>query len=250
MATLVEDWSKKQRWSDFALELEPNVRTYVSKNMTDLTNYENEIVQEYYGNSIIQQTMTLEDYIRLQKFPYEKVIMSITQRTGKMKESGNDNAEVHERIVSLSLACKLLDAMLLINVNGDENEIEQQTEYHVACCNCYRSVVGGWFLLNRRMTEKASAAEILEASTKLKLDTQSKHEMHHWTKKWLSFCSSSTNGGMEDNGDQIQGLLSYEKDRPLLLGVSKLLSMANDDKWKSQSAELMQQIDMLFPEKE
>ena len=249
MNALVEDWSQKQRYDDF-IELESNVRTYVSKNILDLTHYENESVREYENSHALQHTMGTEDYIRYNMFPYERIILDAIKHSisgkiifsnYKVGELGGDTnklalAEVQERILQLSRDGRLLGAMTSVekkkkeemkqqSPKGDEENVDDEkgantsieaTHYHISCSNCYRSLVSGWFLLYRRLKKVTTMMNgDMNTTVESKAEIQPEHEMHSRVCKWIAFCNK-----VSDN-DQV--LLS-EKDMPLLKGVAKVLS--------------------------
>ena len=106
MNELIEDWSQKKRWGDF-IELESNIRSYVSKNLNDIIHYNRQYVKEYNERDVnspfykhnIHNIMGLEDYIRVNLFPYERIIKPAVQHTlqgqivlsqSKMKEMKGD----------------------------------------------------------------------------------------------------------------------------------------------------------------
>lgn len=266
MNALVEDWSQKQRYGDF-IELENNVRTYVSKNVLDLTHYENKSVQEYENSYALQHTMGMEDYIRYNMFPYERIIFDTIKHSISGKIMGRDTnklalAEVQERILQLSHASKLLGAMTSVEKKEEEEEEEMKqqspkgddetayekegaktnieaTHYHIACSNCYRSLVSGWFLLYRRLKEVTTMMNgDTKSSVESKEEIQPEHEMHSRVCKWIAFCNKVR--------DVDQVLLS-EKDMPLLMGVAKVLSRSEQVGRQIQAAELQKQIEKLFP---
>ena len=270
MSALVDDWSQKARFGDF-LELERNVRSYAAKNMVDLNHYEFERVKEWEGDEILQHSVTLEDHIRFHLFPYERIINGAVQHaisgrvvlsTIKLKELGGDKnklamAELHERILMLSRAGKLLDAMTSTNQTQKENkegegEGETQsnnatgwTKHHTSCSNCHRSVISGWFILYRRLKEAnrtmlldrgASAADVLDATTKL--DIHPEVEVYDWTRKWTDFVG----------GNKGRKLGVLDSDKPLLMGVVKVLSMSENSNSQEHSKELNGKIGHLFQE--
>ena len=273
MNALVEDWSQKQRYDDF-IELESNVRTFVSKNILDLTHYENESVQEYENSHALQHTMEMEDYIRYNMFPYERIILDAIKHSisgkiifsnYKVGELGGDTnklafTEVQERILQLSRAGRLLGAMTSVekkkkkkkemkqkSPKGDEEDVDEEgantsieaTHYHISCSNCYRSLVSGWFLLYRRLKKVTTMMDAdMNTTVESKEDIQPEHEMHSRVCKWIAFCNK-----VSDN-DQV--LLS-EKDMPLLMGVAKVLSKSEQVGRQIQAAELQKQIEKLFP---
>ncbi len=264
MAALVDDWSQKARFGDF-LELERNVRSYVVKNMVDLKHYELGRVKEWEEDEILQHSVTLEDHIRFHLFPYERVINGAVQHaisgrvvlsSIKMKEVGGDKyklamAELHERVLMLSRAGKLLDAMTSINQSHNDNEEGEAhsdnatgwTDHHTSCSGCHRSLTSGWFILNRRLKESnramlldrgASAADVLDATTKL--DTHPEVEVYDWTKKWIDFVGG--NKGLQ------RGIL--DSDKPLVMGVVKVLTMSESSNSQEHSKELNEKIGPLF----
>ena len=269
MNALVEDWSQKQRYDDF-IELESNVRTYVSKNILDLTHYENESVREYENSHALQHTMGMEDYIRYNMFPYERIILGAIKHSisgkiifsnYKVGELGGDTnklalAEVQERILQLSRDGRLLGAMTSVEKkkknqqspnHSDEENVDDEkgantsieaTHYHISCSNCYRSLVSGWFLLYRRLKKVTTMMNgDMNTTVESKEDIQPEHEMHSRVCKWIAFCNK-----VSDN-DQV--LLS-EKDMPLLMGVAKVLSKSEQVGRQIQAAELQKQIEKLF----
>jgi len=279
MNELVEDWSQKKRWGDF-IELESNVRLYVSKNLNDIIHYNRQYVKEYnerdvnsplYKNNI-HNIMTLEDYIRYNLFPYERIIKPAVQHVlqgqivfsqSKMKEMEGDvtkiaYAEVQERIMNLSRVCKLLDSMVSVNTDGEDSNTSSSeatelvvgvTDYHIAVSNCYRSVVSGWFLLYRKWNEismdiseesTSLSHDILEASSS-KLNIQPEHQMHTYAHQWISFCHK-----VNKEDERYHDMVSSEKDYQLLMGVAKVLASSENDDSQVQSTQLMQLIDELF----
>ena len=281
MNALVEDWSQKKRWDDF-IELESNVRSYITKNLNDISHYNRQYVKEYNERDInsplykhnIYSIMGLEDYIRYNLFPYERIIKSGVQHVlqgqivlsqSKMKEMKGDvtkiaYAEVQERIMNLSRICKLLDAMVSMNKDDtsgtkgkeeDEAQVEV-TDYHIAVSNCYRSVVSGWFLLYRKLNEIRKdiseestlprPSDILEASSS-KFNTQPEHQMQTYAHQWISFCNK-----VNKDDERYNDMISSEKDKQLLLGVAKqlLAAASENDKRQLQSTRLIQLIDELY----
>jgi len=220
--------------------------------------------------------MTLEDYIRYNLFPYERIIKPAVQHVlqgqivfsqSKLKEMKGDvdrlaYAEVEERIMNLSRVCKLLDAMVSVNTDDDcntsgtkEKEEEAQevevTDYHIAVSNCYRSVVSGWFLLYRKWNE--ISMDIFEESTSLppdidileasssKFNIQPEHQMHTYAHQWISFCNK-----VNKEDERYHDMVSSEKDYQLLMGVAKQMASSENDDSQVQSTQLMQLIDELF----
>ena len=271
MNELVEDWSQKKRWGDF-IELESNIRLYVSKNLNDIIHYNRQYVKEYNERDVnsplykhnIHNIMGLEDYIRVNLFPYERIIKPAVQHTlqgqivfsqSKLKEMGGDvtkiaYAEVQERIMNLSRVCKLLDAMVSVNTDGEDSNTsgtEEVTDYHIAVSNCYRSVVSGWFLLYRKWNE-INTKVLLEESTS-PTDTLGEsslsnpgHQMHMFAREWISFCNK-----VNKEDERYHDMISSEKDQQLLMGVAKQLATSvGDDDSQLQSTQLMQLIDELF----
>jgi len=284
MNELVEDWSQKKRWGDF-IELESNVRLYVSKNLNDIIHYNRQYVKEYNERDVnspfykhnIHSIMGLEDYIRYNLFPYERIIKPAVQHTlqgqivfsqSKMKEMKGDvdrlaYAQVQERIMNLSRVCKLLDAMVSVNTDDDDDcntngtkateLVVGVTDYHIAVSNCYRSVVSGWFLLYRKWNEismdiseesttLSPDIDILEASSS-KLNIQPEHQMHTYAHQWISFCHK-----VNKEDERYHDMVSSEKDYQLLMGVAKVLAAASDenDKRQLQSTRLIQLVDDIF----
>ena len=271
MNALVEDWSQKKRWDDF-IELESNIRTYVSNNLNDIIHYNRQYVKEYNERDInspfykhnIHSIMGLEDYIRYNLFPYERIIKPAVQHVlqgqivlsqSKMKEMKGDvmkiaYAEVEERIMNLSRICKLLDAMVSVNTDGEDDDsntsgTEEVTDYHIAVSNCYRSVVSGWFLLYRKWNEINTST--LEESTS-PTDTPEEsslsnpgHQMHTYAHQWISFCTK-----VNKKDERYHDMVSSEKDYQLLMGVAKVLATSENDDSQVQSTQLMQLIDELF----
>ena len=290
MSALVEDWSQKQRYDDF-IELESNIRLYITKNLNDIIHYNRQYVKEYnerdvnspYYKHNIHNIMGLEDYIRYNLFPYERIIKpgvqhilqgQIVLSQSKMKEMKGDvttkiaYAELEERIINLSRVCKLLDAMVSVNnkddndtsgTKGKEEEDEAQvevTDYHIAVSNCYRSVVSGWFLLHRKwneisidMSEESTTLpqpNIPEASSsKLNFNIQPEHQMHTYAHQWISFCNK-----VNKEDERYHDMISSDKDKQLLLGVSKQLLATSDENDKRQcqlqSTRLIQLVDELY----
>mmetsp|Transcript_13094 Transcript_13094/g.21386 ORF Transcript_13094/g.21386 Transcript_13094/m.21386 type:complete len:350 (+) Transcript_13094:432-1481(+) len=329
MGALVHDWTSphqnnaKQRFDDF-IELEHNVRTYVRKNITDLTHIEKSYVLEYKhaNKGIIERSssISLEDHIRFRYFPYEDLIVRIMNRaigrdgeyvlsTHELNSIGGDEkkkpmAEVHGRIGLLARAGTLLDAMTSSfhdadgggdNDNGDDtNDNEDKklitsnntynnnqhlwTIHHTSCSNCYRSVLSGWFLLYRRLREanrkiladdsELDASDVLEATTKL--DVHPEEEALVRAEEWIEFCCTGVDaaaggreaeeggtggeGAGEKGADGLEGgktlLLGgiLPSDKPLLMGVVKILSMSENSKRRMQAIELDEKLNELFPE--
>jgi len=269
MNALVEDWSQNKRWGDF-IELESNVRLYISKNLNDVIHYNRQYVKEYnerdvnsplYKNNI-HNIMTLEDYIRYNLFPYERIIKPAVQHVLqgqivfsqiKMKEMGGDvdriaYAELQERITNLSRVCNLLDAMVSMNTDDDDTSgTEEVTDYHIAVSNCYRSVVSGWFLLYRkwneintstREEESTPPTDTLEESS---LSNDPEHQMHMNAYEWISFCNK-----VNKEDKRYHDMVSSAKDQQLLMGVAKQMASSENDVTQFQSAQLMQLFDDLF----
>eukprot|EP00579_Thalassiosira_antarctica_P001034 CAMPEP_0201875898 /NCGR_PEP_ID=MMETSP0902-20130614/7744_1 /ASSEMBLY_ACC=CAM_ASM_000551 /TAXON_ID=420261 /ORGANISM="Thalassiosira antarctica, Strain CCMP982" /LENGTH=453 /DNA_ID=CAMNT_0048403041 /DNA_START=41 /DNA_END=1402 /DNA_ORIENTATION=- len=267
MDTLVEDWTQKKRFDDI-IELESNVRTYVNKNVIDLTLIEKECVREWERGKWeqgkeVKKNVSLSDHIRFHYFPYEEIITGFVNDAiaGKgilssyemKKTGGNKNkiamAEIHGRIRVLSKAGKLLDAMTSLSPASDATH-SGWTTHHTSCSKCYRSMLSGWFLLHRRLREAnkklladADAADILEATARL--DIHPEQEAHVWAEKWIEFCTSGHGAGGARK--VLLGGIS-PSDKPLLMGVVKILSMSENAKRQTQSVELDRQLVALFPD--
>lgn len=273
MDALVTDWKQQNRWDDF-IELERNVRSYVDKNVIDLTHSCKGHVREWErGGAIYRQAVTLADHLRFRHFPYDRIVSAMVHNAivGKVvlsphtmaRMDGNENkiamAEIHERILALSKAGTLLDAMVSCHLNEQGAKVNQEgwTVHHTSCSTFHRSVLSGWFLLYRQLREAnkkilADAADpggILEATPKL--ETHPEHEVRVWAEKWIELCTSGGSDA-EDAAHSGEGkaLLGgiLPTDKPLLMGVVKILSMSKDAKSQMQSVELDQQLAGIFPE--
>jgi len=264
MDTLVGDWTQNKRFDDI-IELESNVRTYVNKNVIDLTLIEKECVREWERGKWeqgkeVKKNVSLSDHIRFHYFPYEEIITGIVNDAiaGKgilssyemKKTGGNKNkvsmAEIHGRIRVLSQAGKLLEAMTSLSPASDATH-SGWTVHHTSCSKCYRSMLSGWFLLYRRLREAnkklladADAADILQATARL--DIHPEQEAHVLAEKWIEFCTS----GHGARKVVLGGILP--SDKALLMGVVKILSMSENDKRQKQSVELDRQLVGLFPD--
>lgn len=274
MDALVTDWTQQKRWNDF-IELERNVRSYVDKNTLDLAQICKEHVRQWErGGDVYRQSVTLADHLRFRHFPYERVVSAMVNNAiaGKAvlspytlaRMGGNEQkiamAEIHERIETLAKAGTLLDAMtsFTLDDNGAQrNGDDGWTVHHTSCSNSHRSVLSGCFLLYRRLREankkilaaSAAAGGILEDTTKPELHPE--HAARMWAEKWIDLCTTGfkdTDTKAHSGGGQalLGGILPTDK--PLLMGVVKVLSMSKDAKSQLQAVELDHQLTGIFPE--
>lgn len=200
---------------------------------------------------------------------------------GREGEHGHKRSlvELHGRISLLSKAGKLLDAMARFGANeaaamtdDDDHDGEVTAErndnnhgwsnHHTSCSNCYRSVLSGWFLLFRRLREtnkrilsdaRADAGDIFKATAKP--TTHPEFEALVWAEKWIDFCTAKDNRKEEGvDGEEcteragetllLGGIVA--SDRPLLMGVVKILAMSDNGKHQAQSVELEKRLAELF----
>lgn len=265
MDALVSDWQKDGRW-DNLLELENNVRNYVDKNLPYLSlSFEDE--DEMYDRTDGgMPSMKLVDRIRLDHFPYETIISGAVKHAisgdvilipSQIKDSDLEMqkimAELYERISMLSNAGKLLDTMTNFELESGTEDETTWTAHRTACSNCYRLVVSGWFLLwrrlreaNKQMIEESEASEVLKATSAI--DIHPEEEIYVWSNKWIDFCTLRREVEGEDSEDELTLLGGIaQKDKALMMGVSKMMSLSEKASVEARAAELNKQIELLFP---
>lgn len=265
MDALVSDWQKDGRW-DNLLELENNVRNYVDKNLPYLSlSFEDE--DEMYDRTDGgMPSMKLVDRIRLDHFPYETIISGAVKHAisgdvilipSQIKDSDLEMqkimAELYERISMLSNAGKLLDTMTNFELESGTEDETTWTAHRTACSNCYRLVVSGWFLLwrrlreaNKQMIEESEASEVLKATSAI--DIHPEEEIYVWSNKWIDFCTLRREVEGEESEDELTLLGGIaQKDKALMMGVSKMMSLSEKASVEARAAELNKQIELLFP---
>ena len=271
MSDLVNDWTDKKR---SFVELERNVRSYVAKNLTDLTIINRERLEEWERDDQVRRAVGLEDYIIIKHFPYEKVVTSAIQHaiSGDVRRDDVSAAaargdgdggmskedELRRRMELLATSGGLLDSMIGLGSShdsggegGDDNASELGprrpkdvwSSHHESCSRCLRLMVSGWFLLCRRWqtaTGETSTRHGVarQVESKATSDETPEDEMLAWMERWVDYCTT------EECGDILGGITL--DDRPLLMGVPRLLAMKGDSSRALQSKTIEDRLSGLF----
>ena len=199
------------------------------------------------------------------------------------KNIENEMVELQERMKVLSKAGTLIDSMTMVKVEpinatneGSDHDVSIDDDgndgwniYYSSRSNCYRRVVSGWFLLWRQMREtnrkrvaKSAASDIIKTTAKMEIHPD--EETYLWAKKWINFCKHDHGNAVIDintEKENERGTKAREKmyghvllggispsDKPLFLGIVNMLSISENVKRQKQSAELDQEMKIVFPD--
>ena len=244
MNDLNEDWSKKGRFDDL-VELEGNVRKYVSNNMADLAYYESECTWEWEkrGVDLARCGIALSDLIRHRLFPYERVVAASVRyalSAVDVESRSNDASCVREGIARMSTSGKLLDAMTAFDGTMDGIDHEGIGEgcgpidTHAACSRCFRLIVSGWYQL----------AAIGRGPDDTTSDIRPEVETSVWAERWIDFHDRRRSG----RSRATSGGLILPSDEPLLAGAARMISSyARPREWhRTKAAHLNDRIRGLF----
>ena len=277
MGDLVKDWTGKNR---SFVELERNVRSYVAKNLTDLRIINRERTEEWERDDRLRRALGLEDYLCIKHFPYEEVVTSAIQHaiSGNVRPSNGSAAaakddgdgdmstedELRRRMKLLVTSGGLLDSMVSLGGSrdgevgddsassrlGSSHPKDVWSSHHESCSRCLRLMVSGWFLICRRGQAAAEGATRdgvpgqaePEATSDGTAPVVPEDEMLAWTERWVDYCTAEARGGERTS---ILGGITLD-DRPLLMGVPRLLAMGGDSRRVLQSKTFDHRLSGLF----